>query len=52
MDWFYQSSAFVPDSSRQLGAELHGFLCDGLELVVSSAVHVEVILKTEEIQNQ
>lgn len=36
-------------SSDQLRAELHGFLCDGLELVVPSAVHVEVKLQgTEE----
>lgn len=41
MDWIYQSGAEV---CRQLGAKLHSFLCDGLELVVPSSVHVEVIL--------
>lgn len=30
--------------SSQLGAKLHSFLCDGLELVVPSPVHVEIIL--------
>lgn len=29
----------------QLGAKLHSFLCDGLELVVPSSIHVEIILQ-------
>lgn len=45
MDWIYQSGAEV---CRQLGAKLHCFLCDGLELIVSSSIHVEVILHDKE----
>lgn len=44
MDWFHQSSAYVENISSQLRAKLHSFLCDGLELVVPSPIHVEIIL--------
>lgn len=44
MDWFHQSSACVENIISQLRAKLHSFLCDGLELVVPSPIHVEIIL--------
>lgn len=36
--------------SRRLGAKLDGFICDGLELVVASAVHVKVKLQKEDAE--
>lgn len=44
MDWLYKSSALFATVSSQLWAKLDSFLCDGLELVVSSPVHVEIVL--------
>lgn len=38
------SGLVLLSSSSHLRAKLHGFLRDGLELVVSSPVHVEIIL--------
>lgn len=38
------SEHVVADISNRLRAKLHSFLCDGLELVVPSPVHVEIIL--------
>lgn len=44
MDWLYKSSALFATVSSKLWAKLDSFLCDGLELVVSSPVHVEIVL--------
>lgn len=41
----YLSRALMTKVSRQLGAKLHRFLCYGLEVVVSSSVHVQIILQ-------
>lgn len=50
MDWFYQSSATVATVRSLLRPKLHSLLCDGLELVVSSPIHVEVILHGRDIK--
>ena len=45
------SGLLAPPGDRTetgLGAELHRLLCDGLELVVPSPVHVQVELKTKQ----
>lgn len=51
MERIHQSRMLAAEVGNRLGAKLHSFLCDGLELVVPPPVHVQVVLHGRDRKN-